>query len=411
MKKHILIVSQYFYPEPFRINDISLDLVDRGFEVTVLTGYPNYPEGDFYDGYRNKGITNDSYENIKIIRVPLVPRKQNKINLAFNYSSFVLSGGYWNKTTDLKFDAVFIYEVSPMTQALPGVWYAKENNIPCYLYVTDLWPENVQIVGNINNNLIIKPIEKMVDYIYKNSNKILTSSKSFIEKIVERGVSNEKLEFWPQYAEDYYFPMSSDSVERPEIPNDEILNLTFAGNIGYAQGLDILPKVAVILKNKGVSVRFNIIGDGRYKKELMELVQQLNVSEYFNFIGRQPGDKIKEFMAVSDGALVLLSKNELFEMTIPAKVQSCLACGMPIIASASGETKEIIENGNVGFCSPAGDENNLASNIEKFQKLTVSERKRLSNNSIQYYNENFDKIKLMNRLENLLLQEESNVNL
>src|SRR5690625_837905 len=172
-KKHILIVSQIFYPDEFRINDIALDLHNRGFKVTVLTGYPNYPEGIIPEEYDPYKVTRDNYKGIEIIRIPIIARgKNNKFKLVMNYASFPFSGFLWNIFNEVNADVVFIYEASPMTQALPGVWYAQKHNIPCFLYVTDLWPENVEVVGNISNQFVLDQIGKMVDYIYSRCDRI-----------------------------------------------------------------------------------------------------------------------------------------------------------------------------------------------------------------------------------------------
>src|SRR5699024_11930654 len=192
MKKHILVISQYFYPENFRINDICAEWVDRGYEVTVVTGIPNYPQGKFYKGFGLFKKRKEVYKGINIIRIPLIPRGNNSIMLALNYLSFVVTGYFWKLFTKIKADYVFIFEVSPMTQALPGVWYAKKKKIPCYIYVQDLWPENVEVVTGISNKLVIGSIESMVSYIYKNTNKILTTSESFAKSIINRYVKKEK---------------------------------------------------------------------------------------------------------------------------------------------------------------------------------------------------------------------------
>ena len=170
MKKHILIVSQYFYPEQFRINDIATEWANRGYQVTVLTGIPNYPQGKFYKGYGWFKNRKEIWNNIEIIRIPLFARGKSSIGMVLNYFSFIVSGWWWKCFTRVKADLVFTFEVSPMTQALIGVWYSKKHKIPNYLYVQDLWPENVEIVTGIHNRYIIGAIDKMVDYIYKNKN-------------------------------------------------------------------------------------------------------------------------------------------------------------------------------------------------------------------------------------------------
>lgn len=398
LKKHILVVAQYFYPEQFRINDICTEWVKRGYKVTVLTGIPNYPQGKYYDGYGLFKKRRETYNGIEIIRIPLIPRGNNAIMLSLNYVSFVVSGFFWKVFTKIKADYVFIFEVSPMTQALPGVWYAKKRKIPCYLYVQDLWPENVEIITGITNKRIIGAIGKMVDYIYRGCTRIFTTSESFVKSIHSRGVPLKKIEYWPQYAEDFYVPLEEMSI--PEIPSDEAFNIIFAGNIGYAQGLDILPKAAEIIKTKSdKKIRFNIVGDGRYKNEFISIVESKELNEMFNFISKQPATRIPEFMAASDAAFLSLTDSPLFAMTIPAKLQSYMACGIPNIASASGETYKIIKDSNSGLCGKPGNAEELADNIIELSKKTKQELKELGNNARKYYEENFDKQALLDRMD------------
>lgn len=399
LKKHILVIAQYFYPEQFRINDICTEWVKRGYKVTVVTGIPNYPQGKYYDGYGLFKKRKETYNGMDIIRIPLVPRGKNAIMLALNYLSFVVSGFFWKSFTRIKADFVFIFEVSPMTQALPGVWYAKKRKIPCYLYVTDLWPENVEIVGGIKNKTILNTIGIMVDYIYKRCDRIFTSSESFIQAIVDRGTDRKKLEFWPQYAEDYYKPVDKEKANIPEIPQDGIFNIIFAGNIGFAQGLDVLPEAAKILKKTNTKVRFNIVGDGRFKEILKAKVDESQVTDYFNFIDKQPATRIPEFMAISDATLISLSKSKVFSITLPAKTQSCLACGVPVIVSADGEIQDVINKADAGVCSDAGDAKGLAENINKLVNMSAEKHKDMAQNAVNYYQKYFDKETLLNRMD------------
>ena len=402
LKKHILVISQYFYPEQFRINDICTEWVKSGYKVTVITGIPNYPQGKYYKGYGLFKKRREIYNEIEIIRIPLIPRGNNKTMLALNYLSFIISGFFWKIFTRIKADYVFIFEVSPMTQALLGVWYSKKRKIPCYLYVQDLWPENVEIVTGITNKKIINTIGNMVDYIYKHSTRIFTTSESFIQSIHNRGVPLEKIEYWPQYAEDFYIPLEKISIA--EIPNDDFFNIIFAGNIGKAQGLDILPKVAALIKDKNSSrkIRFNIVGDGRYKNELIELVKINDVEDMFNFIEKQLSTKIPEFMAACDAAFLSLIDSPLFAMTIPAKLQSYMACGIPIIASATGETEKIVKEAKAGVCSPSGDIEKLANVIIAISTKPKKDLIQLGYNAKNYYDKNFNKKKLLKKMEEYL---------
>lgn len=398
LDKHILVIAQYFYPEQFRINDICTEWVKRGYKVTVVTGIPNYPQGRYYKGYGLFKKRREIYNGIDIIRIPLIPRGNNAIMLALNYLSFVISGFFWKATTNIKADYVFIFEVSPMTQALPGVWYAKKRKIPCYLYVQDLWPENVEIVAGVKNKRIINAIGKMVDYIYRGSTKIFATSESFVESIRKRGVPMDKVEYWPQYAEDFYVPLVEKNI--PEIPDNDAFNITFAGNIGAAQGLDILHKAAKIMKSKTSKIiRFNIVGNGRYKNEFVSIVNTMGLEDVFNFISEQPATRIPEIMAASDTAFLSLTDSPLFEMTIPAKLQSYMACGIPIIASAAGETLKIVNESNSGLCSKPGDAEELVENIIKLSNMSSDELKQLGNNAREYYDSHFSKNILLNRMD------------
>jgi len=384
---HLLVISQYFYPEEFRINDMCREWVKRGYKVTVVTGIPNYPKGIFYKGYGLLKKRSETYEGIEIIRLPIIPRGESSIQLILNYFSFVLSGMVWQWFTRIKADYVFIFEVSPMTQALPGIWYAKKKKIPCYLYVQDLWPENVEIVTGIHSPLVIGPIGKMVDYIYKRCSRIFVTSQSFKKAIELRGIEKKKVIYWPQYAEDFYMPYE-------KAKHDDTFRLIFTGNIGYAQGLDILPQTALLLKKE--NIKFILVGDGRYKKELMKEIKQLDVEDMFQMIGRQPATKIPQLLSKADAAFFSFMDNPLFEMTIPAKLQSYMACGMPIVAAVSGESREIIEVAECGICSPIGDAGKLA---EAIKKMKESDLVKLGKNSQLYVQRYFSKEKLLNKID------------
>lgn len=393
-KKHILVISQYFHPEPFRINDMCMEWVKRGYKVTVLTGIPNYPQGKFYDGYGYTKKRKEFWNGMEIIRIPLIPRGNNAIGMVCNYLSFAVSGLFWNVFTRIKADYVFMFEVSPMTQALVGVWYAKKHKIPCYLYVQDLWPENVEIVTGIHSKMVLGPIGKMVDYIYKRCDKIFATSESFVEEIIKRNVPKKKVEFWPQYAEDFYRPPS---VESPKTSEEFVI--TFTGNIGAAQGLDILPRVAQLLKKQNSNVKFKIVGDGRYKDEFVNDIKKRNVSEMFELMGRKPAEEIPTILANSDAAFLSFMDNPLFEKTIPAKLQSYMACGMPIIASATGESKRIIEEAECGVCCPIGNATLLVEAIESFIRIDETERKKMGQHAREYCERNFNKKILMDYIE------------
>lgn len=402
MKKHILVVSQYFHPESFRINDICTEWVKRGYKVTVVTGIPNYPQGEFFEGYGWFKRRKEKWNGIDIIRLPLIARGHSSVGMALNYLSFVVSGFIWKLFTRIKADYVFTFEVSPMTQALIGVWYAKKRHIPHYLYVQDLWPENVEIVTGIHSPAIIKPIDRMVDYIYRKTKIVFTTSPSFVNNIKSRRNFDKhtKVIYWPQYAEEFYKPVRNAAV--PEIPDDDSFKVIFTGNIGYAQGLDILPRTAGLLKNE--NVKFVIVGDGRYMDEFRAEISKLDVNDKFVMVPRQPAERIPELLGACDVAFLSFMDTELFEMTIPAKLQSYMACGMPILAAASGETRRIIEEAECGICSRIGNAEALADSIRKLMDPEISDTKVMSGNSREYFISHFEKKKLMDYIDNYFVR-------
>ena len=393
-KKHILVVSQYFYPETFRINDMCQEWVKRGYKVTVVTGIPNYPMGKTFEGYGLTKKRHEIWNGIEIFRIPLIPRGSNSIGMIMNYASFMISGILAGKLMNIKADFVFSLEVSPMTQVLTGISFAKKLRVPHYLYVQDLWPENVITVTGISNPAVIKPIDNMVDYIYKNTDVIFATSPSFVEAICNRKVpvDRKKVYYWPQYAEEFYHPCDKKAV--PEILEDDSFKIIFTGNIGTAQGLQILPKAAELLKD--TNVKFIMVGDGRYLAEFNAEVEKRGVDRKFIMIPRQPAERIPELLAASDAAFLSFQDAELWRKTIPAKLQSYMACGMPIIAAAEGETERIITEAECGMCCRIGDVTGLT---EVIKSMMVSDINEMGKRSRVYFETHFDKKHLMDRMD------------
>lgn len=408
MGKHILLISQYFYPETFRVNDMACEWVKRRYKVTVLTGIPNYPMGKYFDGYDKKHRTRETWNGVNIIRIPLIARgnSSNKLinaaGMAANYFSFVRSGKKWVKSkeaAELHADLVFTFEVSPMTQAMIGVWYGQRYNVPTFLYVQDLWPENVETVTGIHNKAIIGPIDKMVDKIYRETDTIFTTSPSFVEAIVNRRVpvDRAKVHYWPQYAEEFYKPLEKQSVEG--IPDDSSFKIAFTGNIGTAQGLDILPKTAELLKDE--DVKFVVVGDGRYQPEFEKQIREKKVQDRFIMIPRVSAEQIPEILGACDAGFISFTNTPLYEKTIPAKLQSYMACGKAIVASASGETRRVIEEAGCGVCTEIGNAKALADGIRKIMK---SDSKDMGRKARDYFKDKFDKKKLMDEMDTYLMK-------
>lgn len=395
-KKKLLIVSQYYYPELFRINDMCAEWAKRGYDVTVLTGIPNYPRGEFFPGYGWFKKRKEVRDGVRILRVPIVSRGKSNLRLALNYLSFVVSGGLWGLFTKEKPDLVFAFEVSPMMQILPAIWHAKRRGIPCLAYVQDMWPECFIEATGINAPFIIKSINRIADYIYRHCQKIFVTSSSFQRAVVKRGVAQDKVIFWPQYAEDFYQP--SESVS-PLLGRDGRFTIAFTGNIGTAQGLEILPEAAGDLKNQGYDIRFVIVGEGRGKPLLDEAIRRHRVEGAFTFLGQKRPEEIPAILAGADAAYLSFSNKPLFQMTLPAKLQSYMACGMPIIASAGGEARRIIEDAACGLCCETGNAAALADTITAFMALPEHVRAGMGLRAREYAGKHFLKSRLMDEMD------------
>ena len=404
-KKHILVVSQYFYPEQFRINDMCQEWIKRGYKVTVLTGIPNYPQGKFYTGYGYIKKRQETWEGINVIRIPLIPRGKNALGLVLNYFSFLVSGFFWNLVTNVDADYVFIFGISPLTQALIGTRYAKRHSIPCCLYVQDLWPENVESVTGIHNEFVLRPIGKMMNSIYRDCSILFATSESMVKKIQERVFENkDKILFWPQYSEEFYDILPKCTL--PDMKENESYKIIYTGNIGYAQGLEILPKIARKLKNAAVRCEFYIIGDGRYKETLYLDIKNRDVEDMFFLLGKKQPEEIPKYMAVCDAAFLSFADEPIYEMTIPAKLQSYMACGMPILAVAKGETKRIIERAECGIAIENSDIDQVFLAIQNMVKDASLKKEIHGKRAREYCEIHFNKRKLMDYFDDVIKNQE-----
>lgn len=388
----ILIISQYFYPENFRINDLALELKNRGHKITVLTGLPNYPKGEYFDGYDDKKNCDEIWNDIPIYRCKLRPRKTGSVNLIKNYLSFVIEANKKLKELENQdFDLIYVFEVSPITVALPAIKFKKKKKIPIVINIQDLWPENIIAVTGITNFIVIGLVNKMVNYIYKHCDLILTASPSFVDKIRDRIKNKDKVAYWPQYS------IVNRTNEDVSLYNKDFFNIVFTGNIGEAQGIDLAIEAANILKNEKICWHF--VGDGRNRKKLEKMVKEYNIDEKVIFHGFHPEKEIPKYLKDADAALLILKPNPIFEMTIPAKLQTYLACGVPILGCVSGEGKRIIEESNAGIVSEEISVEALVKACQKFISLNSNDLNAYKDKAFRYGDDNFNKNNLILDLE------------
>jgi glycosyltransferase involved in cell wall biosynthesis len=397
---NIIIVTQYFWPENFRINDLALGLKGRGHKVDVLTGLPNYPTGRLFSGYNYLNRRRDYFNNIPVFRAPLIPRGNGGgIRLVLNFFSFAISASlsvplYCRKN----YDIIFVYEPSPITVLFPALTVKMTKSIPLVFWMQDLWPESLSATGAVQSALILKSVELMVRLLYKGCDKILAQSKSFIPSIIRLGADPAQIAYYPNSAEKLYQPVNvtKDARERKLLPKG--FRITFAGNIGVAQDFETILSAAEKLKSVQ-DIHFIILGDGRMLPWVRNEVQRRGLEKSFHLLGRHPADAMPRFFALSDALLVTLKKKPIFALTIPSKIQSYLACAKPIIAALDGEGARIVEEADAGITCPAENQQALADAILKLYKMSEKQRKEIGCNGRRFFEKHFEREMLLNRLE------------
>lgn len=394
----ILVFSQYFYPENFRINTLCRELQQRGHQVTVVTGYPQYPIGRIYEGYGFDIPYETEWNGVRICRVKVHPRGSSLLGMLRNTVDYVVEADKWVKACQEKFDAVYVFEVSPVTVGLPAVAYKKKFGVPMFFNLQDLWPENVEEVLGIRFPPLTWLINRIVDRIYGASNKILCTSNGFAENLRRRGVPEEKIVFWPQFCLD---PDLS-QAEKPEIYTKNTFNIVFAGNLGDAQGLDLMVEAARELKGSGI--HWYLVGDGRARARLEQKVLDCGVSEDVTFVGRVSEAEADCYVHFADCAYLSFKDNKIFNMTLPAKLQTYLACGTPILAAAGGESARLVGENGIGFvCRPHLDE--LVRTAKQAASMSRQEHEAMSAMARAYYETHFTMDRLVTALEEMLQEE------
>ncbi len=397
----ILIVSQYYWPENFRITDLANGLKEKGHDVTVLTGMPNYPSGKLYNGYSSWGKKRqEMVQDIPVFRVPLFVRRESKSwQLAINYLSFVFSSclcAPWMLRKQ-SFDVIFTYGVSPVTVGIPAILLGYLKKAPLFYWVQDLWPESLVATGAIKSPKILSAVSRGVKEIYQRCDLILVQSKSFIEPVRSVGALKEKTRYFPNWAESLYTPkeVEGSAVERLEVPNKGFV-VMFAGNLGAAQSLETILGAAAILREENIHWVF--IGDGR-RREWLEKEVKDKLLEKVYILGSRPVETMPTYFSLADAMLVTLKDDAMVSTTIPGKVQSYLACGKPIVGALNGAGMEVINDSNAGYCVSSGDVTGLSEVIHRMSLLDSSELADMAESARMYYKENFERTGLITQLE------------
>jgi len=391
----VLVFSQYFWPESFRINELAASLFNRGIHVEVMTGKPNYPIGKIFAGYNASGYQCEFYQKMQIHRVPMIPRGSGGKRLAINYFSFVFSALIFSPwiLRGKKFNAIIVYAPSPILQAIPAVLLGWLKRCPTVLWVQDLWPESLSATGYIKHPSVLKTVEYVVKWIYQKVDLLLVQSRAFIPKVRALAGSTPIAYYPNSFIEN---PAEKVHQQIDCLGFDCTFPVLFAGNLGSAQAVEVMLEAATILRDVD-GIRFVMVGDGSRRDWMMQQAADRGLNNLV-FPGRFPVETMPTLMMRAAALLVTLADTEIFRLTIPSKVQAYLAAGRPIIACLNGAGAEIVQEAGAGVTVPAEDASALAQAVMALYTMPEQERVEMGARGRRYFEEHFSHDKLVDEL-------------
>ena len=406
----ILIISQYFWPENFRINELSEELSKLGHQITILTGYPNYPNGEIYKEFNKNRSKFEEFRGAKILRVPILPRKKNKINLILNYISFLLSSiffGYF-KLKDKNFDIIFTCQLSPVTVGVTSAYFSSIKNCPNIFWILDLWPDTLIALNIIKKRWQINIFKFLVNWIYSKCDIILAQSKSILKEVKNYPTIKNNAYYFPSWGESELF--FKDEKPACEIKvKKNIFTIMFAGNVGEAQDFPNVIKAVKYLSLKKIDgFRIVILGEGSKKDWLKKEIKRLEIEKYFEIYKSYPLERMGSFFLHADALLVTLSNSKVFNMTIPGKIPFYLSSGIPIIGMIGGEGARVIKESKAGFVCKSGDYLNLSKIIENIIRVDKENLRIIGLNGKTFADKEFSKINLIKKLNKLFVKASKN---
>jgi len=399
-KKTLLIISQYYWPEPnVKSYPLGVEMVKNGFDVISLTGFPNYPEGKIYKGYRQRLWKKEIIDGITVIRVPqFIDHSKSMIRRSLNYLSFSFFATIIGLMLVGKVDLIWAYH-PPLTVAIPTFIISRLRRRPFVYEIQDMWPETLFATGMTPPRWIMNIFIKFSKFIYKKSVALTVISPGFKKNLIDKGVPSKKIKFIPNWAEeDIFFPIRKDFELLKKFKLKGTFNIIFAGTIGEAQGIENVIKAAEMIKSD--KIKFILIGGGTDVKRLKILCKKKNIKNVL-FIDRKPMSEINKYLNIADVLLINLKKDPLFEITIPSKTIAYLAVGKPILGVIRGDAKKIIEDSKSGLTCEPNNPNELAKNILKFYNMSEDDRITMGTNGRYYFLKNFKKSILVKQYINL----------
>ena len=403
-QKKILVVTQHFWPENFRINDIVEGFLQDGIAVDVLCGLPNYPKGEWFPGYSAAGPFEEEWHGARLYRCKEVPRRGNtSVNIFLNYISWPWYAAHALHRLPGGYDAVFCFNTSPVLMCWPAIRYAKKHHIPFTNYVLDIWPENLYSVLNVKNKALRAIAQGVSDALYKKADRLIAMSEPLQQRLCQRtGMPPQKIAVIPQYCEDFYAVPQLDAALQAQFGGR--FNLVFTGTFTPAQSLETVITAVQDARSRGADMlHLLLVGDGMSRAALEAKVKELHAEDAVTFYGSVPATDIPKFTALADALIVCLSDSPDLGLTVPAKVASYMAAGKPVLASMDGAGNAAVAAAG-GLSSPACDAAALADNLLALTRMDAAQRAAIGQSAKEYYLAHYRRSELLRKLEHFILE-------
>ena len=400
-QKKILVVTQHFWPENFRINDIVEGFLQDGIAVDVLCGLPNYPKGEWFPGYSAAGPFEEEWHGARLYRCKEVPRRGNtSVNIFLNYVSWPWYAAHALHRLPGGYDAVFCFNTSPVLMCWPAIRYAKKHHIPFTNYVLDIWPENLYSVLNVKNKALRAIAQGVSDALYKKADRLIAMSEPLQQRLCQRtGMPPQKIAVIPQYCEDFYAVPQPDAALQAQFGGR--FNLVFTGTFTPAQSLETVITAVQDARSRGADMlHLLLVGDGMSRAALEAKVKELHAEDAVTFYGSVPATDIPKFTALADALIVCLSDSPDLGLTVPAKVASYMAAGKPVLASMDGAGNAAVAAAG-GLSSPAAA---LADNLLALTRMDAAQRAAMGQSAKEYYLAHYRRSELLRKLEHFILE-------
>lgn len=403
-QKKILVVTQHFWPENFRINDIVEGFLQDGIAVDVLCGLPNYPKGEWFPGYSAAGPFEEEWHGARLYRCKEVPRRGNtSVNIFLNYVSWPWYAAHALHRLPGGYDAVFCFNTSPVLMCWPAIRYAKKHHIPFTNYVLDIWPENLYSVLNVKNKALRAIAQGVSDALYKKADRLIAMSEPLQQRLCQRtGMPPQKVAVIPQYCEDFYAVPQPDAALQAQFGGR--FNLVFTGTFTPAQSLETVITAVQDAHSRGADMlHLLLVGDGMSRAALEAKVKDLHAEDAVTFYGSVPATDIPKFTALADALIVCLSDSPDLGLTVPAKVASYMAAGKPVLASMDGAGNAAVAAAG-GLSSPACDAAALADNLLALTRMDAAQRAAMGQSAKEYYLAHYRRSELLRKLKHFILE-------